>query len=292
MSEVTTHRITVAGVDVLYRTAGPQTPDAPTFLLLHGFPSSSLQFRNIMPLLAARGYRLIAPDLPGFGQTTAPAGYAYTFGNLAATVEAFVDALHLHRFAIYVFDYGAPTGLRLALDRPESVLAIVSQNGNAYDEGLGEQFWAPVRRYWDSGAAQDREFLRDNALTFEVTLWQYTNGSHVTRESVEPLARQDQDLMERPGNKDIQLDLFYDYRTNLPLYPSFQEYFRTSNVPVLAMWGENDEIFVKAGAEAFRRDVKRLQVSYLDAGHFALEGNEETAVEIMDGFFTKEKVFQ
>lgn len=278
------------GAQVFYRKAGPSSADAPTVLLLHGFPSSSHQFRNLMPLLAAKGYRVLAPDLPGFGFTTVPDNYVHSFDNLGTTIDAFASALSLQKYAIYIFDYGAPTGLRLALKNPEKVVAIISQNGNAYDEGLGAEFWAPVRKYWASGADEDRNALR-GLLESDATKWQYTYGSP-NADKVQPEAYAlDQALMDRVGNKDVQLDLFYDYRNNVALYPKFQEYLRTSKVPVLAIWGKNDVIFVPPGAEAFRRDVEKLEVKLLDAGHFAIETNEEEFAASIVSFFERFQVF-
>lgn len=289
-SIATTSYVAVDGANIFYRQSGPSDPAAPTILLLHGFPSSSHQFRNLIPLLAARGYRVIAPDLPGFGFTTVPSTYTYSFASLASTIDGFVAALGLSRFAIYIFDYGAPTGLRLALRHPEQVVAIVSQNGNAYEEGFGAEFWAPLRKYWASGAEEDRDALR-SALEIGVTKWQYAGGSpHPDR--IQPEAYYlDQALMDREGNKEIQLDLFYDYRNNIKLYPAFHDYFRTSGVPVLAIWGKNDTIFIPPGAEAFKRDVEKVEVRFVDAGHFALETNEREFAEAMHAFFEKFKVF-
>ncbi|KAI0407140.1 alpha/beta-hydrolase [Xylaria palmicola] len=289
MESPTVNNITVDGINIFYREAGPR--NAPVILLLHGFPSSSFMFRHLIPLLAV-SHRVIAPDLPGFGFTEVPGElhYQYTFANLAATTGSFLDALGITRFAVYVFDYGAPTGLRLALDRPRSVTAVISQNGNAYREGLGADFWAPIMRYWASGgAAADRAALLP-ALTPGATRSQYVDGSpHPGR--IEPEAYHlDQALLERPGNKDIQLDLFYDYRNNVDLYPEFQAYFRASGVPVLAIWGEKDAIFVPAGAEAFRRDVKHFELHFLDAGHFALETNEVAVAKKIDGFLKKHQI--
>lgn len=282
-------KVEADGLNVFYRHAGPS--DAPTILLLHGYPTSSHMFRNLIPRLAPK-YRVIAPDLPGFGFTEVPdsRNYKYTFANLSKTLTAFVDALGLKRFAIYIFDYGAPTGLRFALERPQAVAAIISQNGNAYTEGLGAEFWAPVQKYWASGSSEDREAIR-GATTLEVTKWQYIDGSPHP-DAIQPEAYHlDQALMDRPGNKDIQLDLFYDYRTNVDLYPKFQEYLRTSDVPVLAIWGKNDTIFVSPGAEAYRKDVKKLDVRWLDAGHFALETNEEEVAKQINAFLEKQNVF-
>lgn len=288
-------RIEADGIDIFYRHAGPTAPDSPTVLLLHGFPSSSHMFRNLIPLLATK-YRAIAPDLPGFGFTTVPPerDYTYTFASLTATLTAFVDALGLERFAIYIFDYGAPTGLRLALERPGAVAAIVTQNGNAYTEGLGEEFWAPLQRAWASGSREDGAVRAlEGALTADMTRRQYTDGSPDPGAVPPEAYTLDQALMERPGSGQVQLDLFYDYRTNVALYPDFQRYLRGSGVPVLAVWGENDAIFVREGAEAFGRDVERgkFVLRWLDAGHFALETNEVVVAREMDDFFGKMKVF-
>jgi pimeloyl-ACP methyl ester carboxylesterase len=257
------------GVKVFYRSAGD--PSAPVVLLLHGFPSSSFMFRELIPRLGDR-YRVIAPDLPGFGFTEVPAErkYTYTFDALAVTIEAFTQALKLNRYALYVFDYGAPTGFRLAMAHPERVTAIVSQNGNAYEDGLGDA-WGPIRKYWAEPTAENRKVIRDNVLTLEGTRWQYTHGVAVP-ESVPPESYTlDQALLERPGNKDIQLDLFLNYASNVKLYPKFQEYFRKSKPSLLAIWGKNDPFFIPAGAEAFRKDIPNAQIQFLDTGHFALE---------------------
>lgn len=257
------------GIRVFYREAGPA--DAPVLLLLHGFPSSSHQFRELIPLLADQ-YRIIAPDLPGFGFTEVPAerNYVYTFDALGKTLEAFVDTLGLERYALYVFDYGAPAGLRLALAHPERVSALISQNGNAYLEGLGDA-WAPIRRYWAEPTAQNRQVINDAVLTLEGIRYQYVEGV------ADPLAVApeayylDTLLMERPGNRDIQLDLFYDYRNNLTLYPAFQQFFRDTQVPTLVIWGKGDPFFIPPGAEAYARDNPNAVVELLDTGHFALE---------------------
>ncbi|KAH9890720.1 alpha/beta-hydrolase [Xylariomycetidae sp. FL2044] len=289
MTQVSVSTIKADGVDIFYRQAGSPSKTSPTLLLLHGYPSSSFMFRNLIPLLAP-SYHVVAPDLPGFGFTSVPPSrnYQYTFADFAKTVAAFLDALHIERFAIYIFDYGAPTGLRLALDRPEAVTAIVSQNGNAYVEGFGKEFWAPVMKYWKSGSEEDRAALR-GALTYDATRSQYVDGSPHP-EDIEPETwHLDQALLERSGRDEVMLDLFYDYRTNVDLYPRFQEYFRESGVPVLTVWGKNDEIFVPAGAEAYSRDVKKenLEVHWLDAGHFALETNEETVARFIKGFLSR-----
>jgi pimeloyl-ACP methyl ester carboxylesterase len=269
------HRVEADGVRVFYRAAGDAT--APVLLLLHGFPASSFMFRDLIPRLA-NDYRVIAPDLPGFGFTEVPAErrYRYSFDGLALTIEAFTQALNINRYAIYVFDYGAPTGFRLAMRHPDRVIAIVSQNGNAYEEGLGDA-WGPIRQYWASPTAENREVLRKNILSLEGTRWQYTHGV-MNPESVPPESYTlDAALLERPGNKDIQLDLFLDYASNVKLYPKFQEYFRKRRPPLLAIWGKNDPFFIPAGAEAFQKDLPNAKVEFLDTGHFALETH---AVEI------------
>lgn len=261
------------GVRVFYREAG--AADAPVLLLLHGFPSSSHQFRDLIPLLADQ-YRLIAPDLPGFGFTQVPAerNYVYTFDAIGKTLEAFVDVLDLKRYAMYFFDYGAPVGLRLALAHPERVSAIISQNGNAYLEGLGEA-WAPIRQYWTDPSAENRQLINDAILHLEGTRWQYVEGVS-DPDAIAPEAYHlDALLLERPGNKDIQLDLFYDYQNNLKLYPAFQQFFRDTQLPTLAIWGKGDPFFIPPGAEAFKRDNPNALVELLDTGHFALETHVE-----------------
>jgi pimeloyl-ACP methyl ester carboxylesterase len=263
------HKVEADGVEVFYRAAGD--PSAPVVLLLHGFPTSSFMFRELIPRLADQ-FRVIAPDLPGFGFTVVPEKrkYVYSFAALAHTVEAFTEALGLNCYAIYVFDYGAPTGLRLAMAHPERVTAIISQNGNAYEEGLSDA-WAPIRKYWSEPTAENREVIANNILNLEGTRWQYTHGvAHP--ESVAPESYTlDVALLERPGNKEIQLDLFLDYASNVKLYPNFQEYFRKSKPPLLAIWGKNDPFFIPPGAEAYRKDLPNAKVQFLDTGHFATE---------------------
>jgi pimeloyl-ACP methyl ester carboxylesterase len=279
----TTQWVEADGVRVFYRAAGDT--NAPVVLLLHGFPASSFMFRELIPRLADH-YRVIAPDLPGFGFTQVPAErrYVYSFDALAKTVQAFTEALKINRYALYVFDYGAPTGFRLAIANPDRVTAIVSQNGNAYEEGLADA-WGPIRKYWAEPTAENREFLRKNILTLEGARWQYTHGVAVP-ESVAPEAYTlDAALLERPGNKDIQLDLFLNYATNVKLYPKFQEYFRKSKPPLLAVWGKNDPFFLPAGAQAFRKDIPNAQVRFLDTGHFALETHVIEIAAAMKQFF-------
>jgi pimeloyl-ACP methyl ester carboxylesterase len=271
----------VDGHKIFYREAGPA--QAPAVLLLHGFPSSSHQFRNLIPLLAAR-YRVVAPDLPGFGFSDAPdrAKFAYTFDNLAKVIDGFTRAVGLARYAIYLFDYGAPVGFRLALAHPERVTAIVSQNGNAYQEGLSSG-WSPIQKYWKAPTAENRAALRA-FLAAETTRWQYVHGA--TDESlVAPEAwTLDSALLARPGNDEIQLDLFLDYANNVALYPEIHSYLRRKQPPLLAVWGKNDPFFLPAGAEAFRRDMPKAEVSFVDAGHFALETHAGPIAEAVIGF--------
>ena len=276
-------KVEADGVQVFYREAG--NPQAPVVLLLHGFPTSSFMYRELIPRLADR-YRVIAPDLPGFGFTEVPGKrkYAYTFDALAATITAFTQTIKIDRYALYVFDYGAPTGFRLAMAHPERVTAIVSQNGNAYEEGLGDA-WGPIRKYWAVPNDENREVIAKKVLTLEGTRWQYTHGVP-NADSVAPESYTlDMALMERPGNKDIQLDLFLNYASNVALYPMFQEYFRKSKPPLLAIWGKNDPFFIPAGAEAFRRDIPSAQVKMLDTGHFALETHVVEIATAMREFF-------
>jgi len=276
------HKVEADGVEVFYRAAGD--PRAPVVLLLHGFPASSFMFRELIPRLADQ-FRVIAPDLPGFGFTEVPERrkYAYSFDALASTIEAFTDALDLKRYAIYVFDYGAPTGFRLAMRRPERVTAIVSQNGNAYEEGLGDA-WAPIRKYWSEPSAANRDVIRQNILNFEGTRWQYTHGASNPAGVAPESYTLDAALLERPGNKEIQLDLFLDYASNVKLYPKFQEYFRKSKPPLLAIWGKNDPFFIPAGAEAFRKDIPNAEVRFLDTGHFAIETHPVEIAAAMKDF--------
>jgi pimeloyl-ACP methyl ester carboxylesterase len=278
------HRVAADDVSVFYREAGP--PDAPVVLLLHGFPTSSFQYRELIPLLADR-YRVIAPDLPGFGFTDVPRQrlYRYSFDALAHTILAFTDALHLNRYALYVFDYGAPTGFRLAMAHPERITAIVSQNGNAYEEGLGDA-WAPIQRYWREPSSENRETVR-NALSPEGLRWQYTVGVPNPDVIAPEGYTLDAAMIARPGNMDIQLDLFLDYANNVKLYPSFQKYFRTAQPPLLAIWGKHDPFFIPAGAEAFQRDNPNATVQFLDTGHFALETHVEEIADAMRQFLAK-----
>ncbi|KAK4937949.1 hypothetical protein LTR10_021514 [Elasticomyces elasticus] len=266
------------GIRVFYREAG--SPSNPTVLLLHGFPASSFQYRNLIPLVAQK-YHVVAPDLPGFGFTEIPdsLNFKYTFANIASTIGSFLDVHKIDKFAVYVFDYGAPTGFRLALERPQAITAIISQNGNAYEDGLSS-FWDPLRQLWATSdpvkEKELREAVRGAVLTFEATKGQYLGGEPEADKIDEPATYHlDYALLSRPGNAEIQLDLFKDYGTNVVLYPKFQEYLRESQVPVLAIWGKNDIIFPPAGAEAFRRDVKDLKLVLLDGGHFLVESHTQ-----------------
>jgi len=257
------------GVRVFYREAGD--PANPTLLLVHGFATSSLQFRELIPLLADK-FHLVAPDLPGFGFTEIPEErhYRYRFDALAQTLAGFVDALELTRYALYVFDYGAPTALRLALHYPERVTGLVSQNGNAYLEGLGDA-WAPVRAYWETPSVENRQRVSEAVLNLEGIRWQYLHGVKEPERVAPETWTLDTLLLERPGNKDIQLDLFLDYANNLTRYPDFQAFFREKQLPTLVVWGKHDPFFIPPGAEAWKRDNPNAVVELLDTGHFALE---------------------
>jgi len=253
---------------IFYREAGPA--DAPTLLLLHGFPSAGHMFRDLIPHLADR-FHIVAPDLPGFGQSDmlARGMFAYTFDHIADVIDRFTEVIGLKRFAIYVFDYGAPTGLRIAAKHPERITAIISQNGNAYEEGLSDG-WNPIRAYWQEASPKNREALRA-FLKPETTVWQYTHGvADATKVSPDGYSL-DNFYLARPGADEVQLDLFADYKSNVALYPAFQNYFRTHKPPLLAVWGKNDPFFLPQGAEAFKRDIPDATVRFFDTGHFALE---------------------
>ncbi|EJT72237.1 hypothetical protein GGTG_09103 [Gaeumannomyces tritici R3-111a-1] len=280
--------IAADGVDVFFRTAGD--PQNPAMVLLHGFPTSSHMFRNLIPLLALNFY-VVAPDLPAFGFTKIPAGrnYAFTFDALANTFAAFLDAMQISRYAVYVFDYGAPVAMRVAAARPDSVAAIITQNGNAYEEGLDDAGWAGFRAYWASNSTADRDALRP-LLTLESTQMQYSAGFPFPEAVQREAAILDQALLDA-GDKEVQLDLFFDYRKNVELYPSFQQYFRDSGVPILAAWGNKDPFFTVPGAQAYGRDARVFQLELLDAGHFALETNEVRVAELINGFVTSNNVF-
>ena len=266
---MTTYKHTIVdGSSIFYREAGSK--DSPTVLLLHGFPTSSHMFRNLIPLLADR-FHVIAPDLPGFGFSDAPhrKQFRYTFENLAKVIGCFTETLGLDRYVIYVFDYGAPVGLRLATAHPERITAIISQNGNAYEEGLS-QGWNPIQKYWKDPTTENRNALRE-FLKPEATKSQYLYGVKDATLVAPECYELDAALLARPGNDEIQLDLFLDYASNVALYPKFQEYFRTNQPPTLAVWGNSDPFFLPAGAEAFKRDPRSAEGSFYDTGHFALE---------------------
>jgi pimeloyl-ACP methyl ester carboxylesterase len=278
------HRVDADGVSVFYREAGAK--NAPVVLLLHGFPTSSFQYRELIPRLADR-FRVIAPDLPGFGFTEVPAKrhYQYTFDALAKTVLAFTEALNLQRYALYVFDYGAPTGFRIAMAHPERITAIISQNGNAYEEGLGDA-WAPIQQYWRDPSTKNREMLR-NALGPDGLRSQYTDGVPHPEMIAPEGYTLDAAMIMRPGNMDIQLDLFLDYANNVKLYPAFQDYFRKSKPPLLAIWGKHDPFFIPPGAQAFARDNPNAKVKLLETGHFALETHVDEIAQEMRQFLAE-----
>ena len=279
---ITHHRTRrIDGINLFYREAGPA--DAPVLLLLHGFPTSSHMFRNLIPALSDR-YRVIAPDYPGYGQSEMPdrSKFNYTFDRFAELVDDLLDDLGVARYAMYVMDYGAPVGWRLALKHPERITALIVQNGNAYDEGLKE-FWDPIKAYWSDHSEKHREALYV-LVDPETTKFQYTDGvTDVSRISPDNWVH-DQALLDRPGNAEIQMDLFYDYRTNLPLYPAVQAYFRKHQPPTLIVWGKNDTIFPADGAHPYKRDLPELEFHLLDTGHFALEDKADEMVPLIRDF--------
>jgi pimeloyl-ACP methyl ester carboxylesterase len=280
MTTIQYRKVNVDGFNVFYRQAG--RADAPALLLLHGFPSAGHMFRELIPALSDR-FHLVAPDLPGFGQSDMPSRdrFAYTFDRLAQVVERFTEVIGLVRFAIYIFDYGAPTGLRLAVRHPERITAIISQNGNAYVEGLSDG-WNPIRAYWQDPSEANRKALR-SFLAPESTFWQYTHGVADTSLVSPDGYSLDNHYLMRPGAHDVQLDLFGDYKSNVAMYPEFQAYFRKHKPPLLAVWGKNDPFFLPPGAEAFKRDIPGAEVRFFDTGHFALETHAtEIAAAIRD----------
>jgi pimeloyl-ACP methyl ester carboxylesterase len=280
MAHIKYRKVNVDGFNVFYREAGRS--DAPVLLLLHGFPSAGHMFRELIPMLSDR-VRLIAPDLPGFGQSDMPPRdtFSYTFAKLAEVIERFTEVIGFDRFAVYVFDYGAPTGFRLAVRHPERITAIISQNGNAYEEGLSDG-WTPIRAYWEDPSEKNRNALRA-FLKPETTIWQYTHGVADTSLVSPDGYSLDNFYLARPGADDVQLDLFGDYKSNVAMYPQFQAYFRKHKPPFLAAWGKNDPFFLPPGAEAFKRDIPHADVRFFDTGHFALETHcEEIATAIRD----------
>lgn len=275
----------VDGVNIFYREAGRK--DAPTLLLLHGFPTSSHMFRDLIPQLADR-YHVIAPDYPGFGHSDAPSvdRFDYTFDNLASVIDQFTDQLHLQRYSLYLMDYGAPVGFRLAVKHPERVEALIVQNGNAYDEGIDNDFWNPIKKYWEDRSDENGDALR-SMLTIDATKWQYTHGvrdvsriSPDTWDHVQP-------LLDRPGNQEIQLALFHSYGSNPPLYPQWQSYLRKHQPPTLIVWGKNDAIFPAEGAFPYQKDLRNVELHLLDTGHFALEEDGEVIARLMHDFLAK-----
>jgi|SRR5579883_835863 len=278
--------VRVGELDIFYREAGPK--DAPTVLLLHGFPTSSQMFRNLIPLLADQ-FHVVAPDYPGFGHSSMPScdQFSYTFDNLVSVVEAFTVQLQLARYALYVQDYGAPVGYRLATKHPDRVTGIVVQNGNAYEEGIDNDFWKPLKAYWQEPANREKRDALRAFLTYDATKWQYAHGVENPALVSPDGPAHDQFLLDRRGNDEIQLDLFLSYGSNPPLYPRWQEYFRRYQPPVLVAWGKHDQIFPPSGAEPYKRDLKTIDFHLLDAGHFALETNGTEIASLMRGFLMK-----
>jgi pimeloyl-ACP methyl ester carboxylesterase len=281
--------VKVDGLDIFYREAGPA--DAKTILLLHGFPTSSHMFRNLIPMLSDR-FHLVAPDYPGFGNSSMPSvdEYDYTFDSFAGVIDGFTEKLDLHKFSLYVMDYGAPVGYRMAVKHPARIESLIVQNGNAYEEGLRD-FWDPIKAYWKDKSEENADTLRNSLLTIEATKWQYTNGVRNPETIAPENWFNDQHLMDRPGNKDIQLQLFYDYCSNLPLYPKWQSYFREYQPPTLIVWGKNDYIFPAEGAHPYRRDLNTVDFHLLDTGHFALEEDGDEIAHLITCFMAQHTDF-
>ncbi|MBD1997882.1 alpha/beta hydrolase [Leptolyngbya sp. FACHB-541] len=281
---MTTYRtVAIDGLDIFYREAGSR--DNPTILLLHGFPASSHMFRNLIPTLADQ-FHLVAPDYPGFGNSSMPTvdEFDYTFDHLAEIIDKFLDAIAVQKYSLYVMDYGAPVGYRIAVKHPEQVEALIVQNGNAYEEGFGK-FTDPIKEYWRNPSPENTDKMKQS-FTLETTKWQYTNGVS-NPEAISPDTwTMDQFFLDRPGNEEIQLALFYDYRTNPPLYPQWQEYFRNHQPPTLIVWGQNDDIFPAEGAYPYQRDLKDVEFHLLNTGHFALEEEGEAIANYIRQFLT------
>ena len=278
--------VQVEGQNIFYREAGPA--EAPTLLLLHGFPTSSHMFRNLIPALSDK-YHVIAPDFPGFGYSSAPPvdKFEYTFDNLSHIIEKFTEQLKLDKYSLYLMDYGAPVGFRLAVRHPERVESLIIQNGNAYEEGLDNPFWAPVKVYWKERTTTQGNKLR-SLLTLDATKWQYTTGVRDVKAISPDTWGHVQPLLDRPGNQEIQLALFYSYGSNPPLYPQWQEYLRKYQPPTLIVWGKNDQIFPAAGAYPYKRDLNNLEFHLLDTGHFALEEDGATITRLMREFLSRQ----
>ena len=281
--------VTIEGLDIFYREAG--SPDDPTILLLHGFPTSSHMFRNLIRELSDR-FHLVAPDYPGFGNSSMPSvgEYDYTFDSIAEIIDSFTEKLGLHKYSLYVMDYGAPVGFRLAVKHPERVETLIVQNGNAYEEGLRE-FWDPIKAYWKDKSKENGDVLKNSLLTIEATKWQYTNGVRNPETIAPENWFHDQYLLDRPGNKEIQLQLFYDYGSNPPLYSDWQAYFREYQPPILIAWGKNDYIFPEEGAHPYKRDLKNIEFHILDTGHFALEEDDDEIAHLITCFLAKHTDF-
>jgi len=294
MKPITNHsvfykNIEVDGLDIFYREAGPK--DAHTILLLHGFPTSSHMFRNLMQELSDR-FHLVAPDYPGFGNSSMPGvkEYDYTFDRTAEVIDKFTEKLNLDKYSLYMMDYGAPVGFRIAVRHPERIASLIIQNGNAYEEGLGE-FWDPIKAYWKDKTRENAAKLRDSLLTIEATKWQYTNGARDPETIAPDNWFHDQYLLDRPGNKEIQLKFFYDYGSNPPLYPKWQAYFRRYQPPTLIVWGKNDYIFPEEGAHPYKKDLKNIESRILDTGHFALEEDGDKIAHLITCFMAKHTDF-
>ncbi|MGI9516431.1 MAG: alpha/beta fold hydrolase [Pirellulaceae bacterium] len=284
-TQVFNRTVKIDGLDVFYREAGPK--DAPTVLLLHGFPTSSHMFRDLIPALADK-YHVVAPDYPGYGNSSAPSvdDFEYTFDNLANVVEQFTEKVGLKKYSIYLMDYGAPVGFRLAARHPERVETLIVQNGNAYDEGLANDFWKPIKSYWQNRTKKQGDSLR-SLLTLDATKWQYTHGVRNVEKISPDTWGHVQPLLDRPGNQEIQLALFYSYGSNPALYPQWQAYLRKHQPPTLIVWGKNDAIFPAEGAYPYKRDLTDLEFHLLDTGHFALEEDGQQITALIRNFLDK-----